>query len=361
LVNLVVGQFGSWSILGEYKEGVKLIDVGPHKTIYNIGNVDGVNKDSELYKGGLFIYKLIRKAAKALDKYLSNLLKTSLEIDDYYLNNVFYKLNSIYRYFKYKLRDELEEHNDFRKNYEEKKQYFVNKYELDYIRRIEYDGGKVDLEFWKSVEESTVINYNRAFINEVIEKSISNLTFSLITSFFSVLDFILNAFYVFDQTSENFSLFRDLRWKSKFKKTFSINSDKLLKDFYDELSRIKGIYRNPLTHGLIKETDYLVFLPSIGLIPFSFSDLNKTTLFRYIEIDSDESIRIIKIFEDFFDFLSITEPFNYYMAYFKYNFPIPINQDEINKIKEEMTSIESFEQYLIDRAEYEDRIINMDF
>ena len=46
------------------------------------------------------------------------------------------------------------------------------------------------------------------------------------------------------------------------------------------------------------------------------------------------------------------------MLYLNFYFPIPINFDEIKKIKDEMTNLKDFLEYLLERDEYENAVIN---
>ena len=52
------------------------------------------------------------------------------------------------------------------------------------------------------------------------------------------------------------------------------------------------------------------------------------------------------------------EPYNYYTLFLNFDFPVPIKEDKIKELKKKMTNMKEFLDYLMDRSEYEDAIIN---
>lgn len=82
--------------------------------------------------------------------------------------------------------------------------------------------------------------------------------------------------------------------------------------------------------------------------------------FRLTEISFKNCNKIKEIFDSFLDLLKKEDPYRYYLSYFEFEFPIPINNIKILKIENQMTSFDEFKEELIDRAEYEHLIRNRD-
>ena len=190
------------------------------------------------------------------------------------------------------------------------------------------------------------------------EKIISNYTFSLMTSFFSLLEYILEIFYLFQPREVLLEEFRKKRWFKKFKYIFPVQHDIKIKKIYDALRDFKGKYRNPLTHGMISSVNYLIPMPPYGLKPISHDYLTGEVQFRDVQIRKEDALEIIGTFEDLLDYIVEINPYNFYTLFLHFDFPIPINVTEINKIKSNMGDLEDFWGYIMDRLEYRDRVIN---
>jgi len=192
-----------------------------------------------------------------------------------------------------------------------------------------------------------------------LENEITAYSFALILSFFSLMEFLLDVFYAFEQPHIKFSVFKKKKWDERFKLIFDLNKEKDIKQIYDEVKEIKREYRNPLTHGLYKEANLLVKFPYIGLIPLSYNYLFDEICYGP-GISMNNVCDIINTFESFLNILKNKEPYKFYMLYIDYGFPIPMNEKEMSKIKEKMTSYVEFKEYLEWRRAYEDMIINRD-
>ena len=123
---------------------------------------------------------------------------------------------------------------------------------------------------------------------------------------------------------------------------------------------IKRNYRNPLAHGLRSEVTLLVQLPYIGLMPLSYENFSQKIYYGIAEIGKNDALKIINTFQSFLDFLKNKEPYRFYMLYLDYGFAIPMNEQEVLKIKEKMTTYEEFKEYLDKEAFYQDLLINRD-
>jgi len=188
----------------------------------------------------------------------------------------------------------------------------------------------------------------------------SKYSFALILSFFSLLEFLLDVFYAFEPPNIEFFEFRKKKWQNRFKIVFTISKNEKLKRFYDKLVDIKRNYRNPLAHGLRSEVTLLVQLPYIGLVPLSYEYFSQKIYYGIAEIGKNDALKIINTFRSFLDFLKNKEPYRFYMLYLDYGFAVSMNEQEVLKIKEKMTTYEEFKEYLDKEAFYQDLLINRD-
>ncbi len=271
----------------------------------------------------------IRGAAGQADKIIQRKLKEEISKENFFINNVYFKLQSLFHHYLEELENAIANFNEFQ---EEARQNKIG------IQKI-IDSHK------KRIRLENIVSYK---------------AFPLIMAFFSFLEFILDVFYAFERPQISFFEFRKLSWSERFKKVIDLNKYGKLKRYYERLIIIKRNYRNPLSHGLINESALLVPFPFGGLVPISYEHLSDTINFGFVQITIKSALDLIKIFKGFLQELSNLEPFSFYLKFAEYGFPLPINKDEANKIKREMISAESFENYLKDRSMYEDMLINRD-
>lgn len=297
---------------------------------YKFGSwtIEGAGNDKGMVQLAKEIQNKIIKSSKVLDKILYNELKSEVEKERFYLNNVYPKLSSIYKFYEQKVLDTIGEYEKFEN----------------------------DIKKPEKIPDITE-NLN---IKLTLQETISKYSFALILSFFSFLEFLLDVIYAFEQPNKKFFEFRKENLNDRFRLAFSINKNKELKRLYDSLINIKTNYRNPLAHGLTNEVNLLVPLPSAGLVPLSYEYLSDKTYYGFAEIEKDDASKIISTFRRFLKFVEDEEPYKLYILYLSYGFSIPINAQEISKIKKEMTTYEEFKEYLEKRASYEDMVINRD-
>lgn len=297
---------------------------------YKFGSwaIEGLRNDREILQLAKEIQKKIIKASKIIDKVLYNELKLEIASGNFYLNNFYHKLKSIYDFYEEKVLETIKECENFKK------------------------------EIKKSQDISYVIkNLN---IKLTYNKTLSKFSFALILSFFSLLEFLFDVIYAFEQPHIPFLEFKKKTWDDRFKIIFPINKDKDLKSLYDKLKYIKDDYRNPLAHGLINESSLLFPLPHIGLVPLSYGYISKKIYYGYVEIEKEDILRVLNVFRAFLDFMDDNESYKFYLLYLKFGFPIPLNGNEIFKIKKKMTTYEKFKKYLENEANYYDMLINRD-
>jgi hypothetical protein len=151
--------------------------------------------------------------------------------------------------------------------------------------------------------------------------------------------------------------FRSLSWKDRFKSVFDLE-DVELKKLYDVIVEIKDSYRNPLTHGLNNEVNLLVPIEGEGIVPISYEFLNDKPHFTSKIISIEKSTEYLSTLDNFFNYLSKTEPYSFYWLYLQYDFNIPKSTSNVENLKSHMTSIEEFSDYLDKMEEYHERKMN---
>lgn len=271
----------------------------------------------------------IKSAANHADKILIYILKKEIEKGNFFLNNVYYKLQSAYEFFHKEAKAALVALDEFEKE------------ESSKSRNIERIAEKLNKEF----EFKEIINYR---------------LISLLNAFFSLLEFIMDVFCVFQQPQLSFSEFRTLSWQDRFRISINLEYEKDLNRVYEQLMNIWKNYRNPLTHGLRNESYLLVPLPSAGLVPVSYKHLSNTLHYGFFPISPESGEEIVKTFAMFLEKIKEREPYCYYILYLDYGFPVPVDENSVQKIINKMTDYEGFEQYLQERSEYEDAVRNRD-
>jgi hypothetical protein len=179
--------------------------------------------------------------------------------------------------------------------------------------------------------------------------------FPVITSFFSLSEFLFDVFFAFQRPNTSFWEFRQLAWQDRLKAIVPLLPTSEFVKNYEKVIRIKSNYRNPLTHGLTTLTTLLVPVRFGGLVPMSYEHLANTN-----KISDTVFSEAVDAFEFILSYFAKTEPFAYYMLYAEHGFSIPVEQTEVAAIKAEMTSIEDFTEYLEYKHEYQDAIGNRD-
>jgi len=316
-------KFGSWTIEGDdhTEEGKKVADE---------------------------IKERISKACKVLDEVLYQELKQKVDIGDYHINNAHRKLVDIFEFHLDRTRE------------------VIIGYDLA-MKKI----GKMkppNLKPPKMPRKGIGIVRNTGlskYLNTVYRlrtqsaRAITSHCFAMITSFYSLTEFLLEAIYAFERSRLPLEDFRKLEWNERFKLLFPIDNNKELRQFYNSFIDIKRNYRNPLTHGLADEAGRLVWLDFAGLVPLSYHYLSTKLNYDEVQIAKEDALVIMETFTKFLSFIESNEPYRYYLRYLSYGFPIPMNPKQIQKYKAEMTSFENFEEYM-QQAMKHDAYVNRD-
>lgn len=180
----------------------------------------------------------------------------------------------------------------------------------------------------------------------------------LMTSFFSLLEFLLDVFYAFQQPDMTFFEFRNKPWRDRLKEVVPVSLGSPFASVYGRISDFKGRYRDPLTHGLTNESSLLVAFPFAGLIPVSYEHLSNAVHFGFTQVMREAIAEMTSAFEGFLALLSEQEPYCYYILYVDYGFSVPMAKEVAASIRKEMTSYEGFEEWLQAKSMYQDAVTN---
>jgi hypothetical protein len=302
----------SWNVYIEYKGQIFMIRDSVKSGTWSIETVMAKGRSSATHKE---IQSKILKASLLLDKVLAMELEQKINEGDFYLNNAYVKLYPIFRFYELRLSESIEMSDSPQK------------------------------------QEGLADMLNMDFKSN---KEIGNYCFALMTSFFSLTEFIFEVFYLFEPKSVSLADFNIRKWHEKFKLLFPIEKSTKLKSLYDNFIDIKNNYRNPLTHGLLNRDAYLI--PIAGkMIPYSYKNLNKV-YHQFFIIEKQEAIHIISVFNQFLTFIESNDPYRYYMYFIKYSFPIPAKSENIDALKQKMTNFEAFKEYIDNQVRYHDFI-----
>jgi hypothetical protein len=271
----------------------------------------------------------IRSAARHADNILKAEFKAEIEKGQFYINNGYGKLRSTYEFYLEETKAAVAALDEFVVQ-EALKKHNMQEIADSHNRRIHLE---------------TLVTYR---------------TIPLINTFFSLLEFLLDVFYAFQQPELSFFEYRNLSWQDRFKRTIPLQPGSDFTKNYERLVNIRSQYRNPFTHGLTNESSLLVPFSFAGLVPVSYEHLSNTVHYGLVQMSSNTVKEIITILSDFLDLIANEEPYCYYLLYLDYGFPVPIARQAVESIIKEMTDYEGFEQYLQGRSRYEDAVINRD-
>ena len=274
--------------------------------------IESIREDSKTIQLVEDIKRKIFKASEILDKIIYNELKIEITKERFYLKNMYNQLLSIYQFYEDKVLATIEN--------------------LQEAVAPENAHPKED-----------ILDIIGEILTPVITKeTLAKYSFALILSFFSLLEFLLDAMYLFQERNIKFLEFKKKPFVDRFKLTLPINENDELKHIYDSILNIKNHYRNPLAHGLTDEVVLLIPRTNIGLMPLSYKYISKETFHGFEMIDEDVVLEMTETFKKFLSYLSNREPYKFYMLYLSYGFPIPASQKEMSEIKKEMTTYENF-------------------
>jgi hypothetical protein len=271
----------------------------------------------------------IRNASRYADRLLQLEFKKKIDQGQFYINNGYGKLSRAYKFYVSEVQSALDKLLKFQAKPASEKPDLK-----DFARR-----------------------HNKRLL---LENVLTYRCYPMMMSFFSLLEFILDVFYAFEQPDLSFFDFRRLTWRERLKKVVSLKPSTDMTHLYERLVNIWTQYRHPLTHGLTNESSFLFPFPFAGLVPDSYEHLSKTVHYGSVQIPQDFAREMMEAFAAFLGLIAHQEPYSYYVLYSEYGFSIPVTKQAVSAIRNEMKDYDSFEESLQAKSEYQDMIENRD-
>jgi len=292
------------------------------------GNADLKDNEEKIKKLIGEIHTKVSKSSKYYNKILAELLTDQIDKGEVFFNNVHNRLTRVFDFFDEKINEAIQKRE---------------------TAQVEVKKEKTPIG-----EATTFIDHKR-----VVEMEIEYYAFAQMNSFFSILEFLLDCFFAFKQPNLAFKDFQKLNWTEKFKIVCDLQNG-TLKQLYDDIVFIKEEYRNPLSHGLNNEVNFLVKLEGEGLIPINYEFLTDKPNFSLMTIPFSKCLFIQKTFKETIQFFSKETPYKYYMDFVSNDFSIPLEKSLIDEIKTNMTSEDNWKKYIDERIYWRELSMNRD-
>jgi len=300
-------------------------------------SIDGDETTNESMKIAGVLAKKIRSAGRYLDKGLSMALRVHLEQENYYLENSYYKVHSLYEHFKKEVKRVRKRKEHFGQRIHHQKSYAKAK-----------AISSTTQETWRVMSGGLATLLNKSI---KLDKDIIHNASAMVVFFFSYTEVLFEVLYVFrDGHPLKFKEFQRLSWKEKFKYVLPVTTDKELAEIYRDLLAIKRTFRDVLVHGFADDTSVLVPFKWAGLIPISYEIRSKSIAASWIAYSDEPVVRALSCFERFERWLLQHELSQYAILYAESGFEIPLEKGRISEIKKRMTSPKDFKEYLMNEA-----------
>lgn len=274
------------------------------------------------------IKRQLRLAAMPADEVLKDILQQEILRGNYHLNNVYFKLESMFAFFRDRVKASM--------------------------RMLSHQPVLSPPGTPKRAQQ-----LNQRFKKE---RELSYLAFGMASSFFSLLEFLLAAIYALDQGAVSYEEYLRLDWREQFKALFRVKASGRWKAHYDRLRKIKESIRNPLEHGLLGDANLLVPLPWGGLVPISYQfALDKMQNdWAGFGITLADAANLVEAMDRFFQDLRGIEPYRSYCEFVESHFPVPIKIASVRELQGHMADREHWLGYLEWRRSYADAVMNRD-
>lgn len=244
-------------------------------------------------------------------------------------------------------------------------------------RRYEYFRELVDREVYIYENyKNADINLNTRSLKKLLQiynddikkKNASNYAImAMLDAFFSFLEHILVLILPFikeiDLSEIDIEEYIGYNWKNKYKIIFSLSSDKQALKLYENLEKIKELYRNPATHGYFEKNggSFYVHMPHLGAIPMILTKDDKYIGYHFSRFTHYKFQEIINCFDSIENYIDNCERTKYGIMYIKKGLSIAYDT-ETNKIyKKAMKSNRSFKIFMNKMSKLHDDARNMDW
>ncbi|QQR88927.1 MAG: hypothetical protein IPJ88_11935 [Myxococcales bacterium] len=163
-----------------------------------------------------------------------------------------------------------------------------------------------------------------------------------------------------EKLPEDVEGFLRLHWGGKAKQLLDLDDDHA-KGLYDQLIRIRDVWRNPITHGGIGiESRAIAFhVPELGACPAGLSRYPKAHARGFL-FEGPEIHEVFSIFDEFDRFLTQGH-FAFAHEWVSSGLNVRFDQEAMNEYRAAMKTKEEFSKYIDRVADEVDRHTNMDY
>lgn len=261
----------------------------------------------------------IETASRKLDEALEPELKKQVEAKNFALKNSYDHVRSLYDYFRGQVEDAL---NDLEE---------VNAREPTSSDEL---GEKIN----QKLELERIASYNAC---------------AMIAFFFSYTDLIFDTLFALSlHPTMAFQEFRPRSWRERFNIVLPITQDRHLSQIYQQLLRMKQIWRDVPLHGFGGNAALLVPVPGLGQVPTSFEAISTAVHFSHTPIREESARQALELLSSFDAWLISNERTRFAVLYAQSGLEIPFSQRRVEEIRTWMSSPEAFENALDDEQRY---------
>jgi len=267
----------------------------------------------------------IETASRKLDKVLEPELKKQVEIKNFALQNSYDHVWSLYDYFRGQVEDAL---NDLEE---------VNAGETtssdEFMEKIN-----------QQLELERIASYNAC---------------AMIAFFFSYTDLIFDTLFALSlHPTMSFQEFRARSWRERFTLVLPLAQDRHLSQMYQQLLRMKQIWRDVPLHGFGGHAALLVPVPGLGLVPTSFESISTTVHFSHTPMREENARQALELLSSFDAWLAENERTRYAVLYAQSGLEIPFSQERVEEIRSWMSSPEAFKNALTNEKSYRQYLLD---
>lgn len=253
--------------------------------------------------------KKLKSAITILNKSVKEEARKHFEVDDFFLQNNYYKTKALYEFYSSKTS----------------------------LLITERENGK-----------SILINSNNDFGNKKETAGYYQFDFSLqynfITTtvyFFALTEVLLDVCFALGERNKlTYKQFRKLNWKERFKQYFDLKKTNI-NNIYNDLNYTRRYYRNYPIHA---KPEFFFPFGEFGLIPSDFEDLYKPHMLEFIQFAPKEAKKRLKLYERTLKLFNKQGVKGYAKLFAESNLPIPILTQEASKWKTLMNSKTAFQK-----------------
>lgn len=198
----------------------------------------------------------IEIASRRLDEVLEPELKKMVEAKNFALQNSYHHVRSLYDYFRGQVEDALNDLEEVSTRESTSSDEFVEK-------------------FNQILELERIASYNAC---------------AMIAFFFSYTDLIFEILFALSlHPTMSFKEFRLRSWRERFNIVLPMAENRHLSHIFQQLLRMKQIWRDVPLHGFGGNAALLVPVPGLGLIPTSFEVISTTVHFSHTPIRQENA------------------------------------------------------------------------